>query len=294
MFGYVRPLKGELKVREYEQFKAVYCGLCHSLRRRCGFAARFIVNFDFTFMAMLLSENKKTCWEFKRCIASPFKKKCCHCDDPALDVAADYSVILAYWKFKDAVRDDSFFKSLGARVSTLLLKRPYRRAAKNAPQFDSLTRENISALSVLESEKCDSIDIVADKFAEILRAASDGAQSDERRRILSQVFYHTGRIVYILDALDDLKKDVEDNSYNPLVYRFALQGGELPADARDTMKNTLQHSINLLSSAFELLTVGPWTQILENTIYDGIPWIVEKVFAGEWGQSRRIEKADRH
>ncbi len=59
MFGYVRPLKGDLRVREYESFKAVFCGLCHSLSKNCGFAARFIVNYDLAFMAVLLSGGEK-------------------------------------------------------------------------------------------------------------------------------------------------------------------------------------------------------------------------------------------
>ena len=50
MYGYVRPVKGELKIREYEYFRAAYCGLCEALKRRCGLLARFVVNYDLTFM----------------------------------------------------------------------------------------------------------------------------------------------------------------------------------------------------------------------------------------------------
>ena len=49
MYGYVRPDKGELRVREYELFRAVYCGLCQALRERYGFLSRFAVNYDMTF-----------------------------------------------------------------------------------------------------------------------------------------------------------------------------------------------------------------------------------------------------
>lgn len=294
MFGYVRPLKGELKVREYERFKAVYCGLCHSLRRRCGFAARFVVNFDFTFLAMLLSEAENPCWTYRRCIASPFKKKCCHCSDPALDVAADYSVILAYWKLKDAVADEGCLKSLGSRLSLLLLRTAYRKAARNSPGFDELTRTKLSELSGLEREHCESIDIPADKFANILKGAARGAGTEEHRRILSQIFYHTGRIVYILDAVDDLSKDFETGSYNPLIRRYSLTEGKLSPEAGSAVRLTLRHSENLLSSAFELLPTGPWSDIISNIIYEGIPWVTEKVFSGEWHGARRIDKADKH
>ena len=30
MFGYVRPNRDELKVRELRDYEALYCGLCHA------------------------------------------------------------------------------------------------------------------------------------------------------------------------------------------------------------------------------------------------------------------------
>lgn len=68
MFGYVRPLKGEMKVREYEQYKAVYCTLCKELERHYGLLAKFALSFDITFYAVValdlsgaeISEKKVT------------------------------------------------------------------------------------------------------------------------------------------------------------------------------------------------------------------------------------------
>lgn len=31
MFGYIIPFKPELKIKEYEIFKAYYCGLCKAI-----------------------------------------------------------------------------------------------------------------------------------------------------------------------------------------------------------------------------------------------------------------------
>ena len=290
MYGYVRPLKGELKVREYESFKAVYCGLCHRLRERCGFAARFVVNFDFTFLAMLLSEAECAHPVYRRCAASPLKKKCCHCGDPALDAAADYSVILAYWKLRDSVQDDGFWKGLGSRIGALLLRRAYRKAAAAAPEFDRCTRENLEALHRLEAENSPSLDAAADKFARILQQAAAGVTSESRRRTLSQIFYHTGRIVYILDAVDDLPSDMAAGGYNPLARRFALTEGQLPEAAAEQVSLTLALSENMLSSAFVLLPEGPWTGVLANIIYEGLPWMRRMVLSGKWREIRKIQK----
>ena len=56
MFGYVRPSVRDLPEEELDRFRAMYCGLCHTLSRRYGQAARFILNYDFTYLAILLSE----------------------------------------------------------------------------------------------------------------------------------------------------------------------------------------------------------------------------------------------
>ena len=55
MFGYVRPLRDELKCRDFDLYRAVYCGLCAAMRRRYGWLAPMFLNYDFTFLALLLS-----------------------------------------------------------------------------------------------------------------------------------------------------------------------------------------------------------------------------------------------
>lgn len=51
MFGYVRPYKDEMKVREYEQYKGIYCGLCRALGKEYGIFTRLTLSYDCTFFA---------------------------------------------------------------------------------------------------------------------------------------------------------------------------------------------------------------------------------------------------
>ena len=55
MFGYVRPSDRRLTEEERETFRAAYCGLCHALGASYGPAGRMILNYDLTFLAMVLS-----------------------------------------------------------------------------------------------------------------------------------------------------------------------------------------------------------------------------------------------
>ena len=56
MFGYVRPPLELLPQAETDRFRRAYCGLCHTLGGRYGPAARMILNYDFTYLAILLSD----------------------------------------------------------------------------------------------------------------------------------------------------------------------------------------------------------------------------------------------
>ena len=57
MFGYVRPSEARLSEADKERFAAAYCGLCRTLGERYGLASRFILNYDFAFLAILLWEG---------------------------------------------------------------------------------------------------------------------------------------------------------------------------------------------------------------------------------------------
>ena len=288
MYGYVRPVRSELRVREYEAFRSVYCGLCHSLGHSCGVAARFVVNYELTLLTMLLYESGEPSLVRRRCMAGPFRRRTCLAADPALDLAADYSVILARWKLRDTVADEGFFRALPARASLLLLHRAGCRAVRRAPDFDAKVEEGLARLSALEGARCESLDRMADGFAKILQSAAVCVRDKTRRRVLSQLLYHLGRTVYILDAVDDLAEDARTGRYNPLICRFDLQNGVLSEEQRATLRLTLRHSQNMIVSAFQLLSRGPWTDILENILYLGLPQVTELVLTGKWKNRKKL------
>jgi hypothetical protein len=289
MYGYIRPDKGELKVREYESFRGVYCGLCHTLKARYGWACRFLVNYDFTFLAMLLAPAGEAVTCVRRCPYHPFRKTRCPSACPSLETAADHSVILGYWKLKDGMTDRGFLGRLGCALACLILRRAYHKAVQKQPAFAKATEENLKALGALERESCASLDQVADRFARILQAVAQDGDSP-RDRVLRQLLYPLGRIVYVLDAVDDLAEDEKSGGYNPLRYRYTLEGGKLRDEDAAALRQSLQLSHNSLSAAFQLLEENPYTGILSNVIYFGLPSVTQAVFAGTWQAERPIHK----
>ena len=77
MFGYVTPFKMELKIKDYEKFKAYYCGLCHEIKSNFGDLPRMSLNYDMTFIAVLFDalSSDKTIYEPFKCALHPTKKK---------------------------------------------------------------------------------------------------------------------------------------------------------------------------------------------------------------------------
>lgn len=293
MFGYVLPPLDALPQEETQRFRAIYCGLCHTLRRRYGWAARFILNYDFTFLAMLLSDPQEPLCREGRCIASPVRKRCYAAATPALELAADESVILTYWQLRDGIADHSFFKGLKYRLAAGLLRRAYRKACGIRPAFDEAVRRQLTELAALEKARCASIDAAADPFARLLAAAADAAGDPTQRRILQQILYHLGRWVYLIDAADDLDEDRTSGSYNPLLYRYGPQTGRLEGEDRRAFAATLDQSIRMIEAAFELWDFGCWHALLESTFYAGLFQVGKAVLDGTFQSGLQIRKKEK-
>jgi len=293
MFGYVRPLKGELKVVEFESFKATYCGLCHTLGKRYGFFARFVLNYDLAFFAAAAEGLQGgVTYKHRRCIASPFRKNCTACMSAASELAADITVILTYWKMDDATRDGGFFKRLGAKIVKLGFGLYYKKAKRLRNGLCSLVGDSIRELSVLEGENCASIDRVADTFARILEHAALAAEDDiitaEECTAFSRMFYHIGRWIYIVDACDDLAEDAKSGDYNPVALRYKLDG-KLDGEPAEEVKRTLAYSLDAAFLEYKKLDFGSRAGFIENVLGLGLDSVADAVFDGKW---RKKDKPD--
>ena len=287
MFGYVRPSAQDLPEGELDRFRTMYCGLCHTLSQRYGQAARFILNYDFTYLAILLSDGTAGKENAGRCYTSPIKKRPYLESTAAMELAADESVILAYWQLRDGVEDHAWASGLKYRAGARLLESAYRKAAAFRPAFDQAVRRQLQMLSTLEKEKNPSMDKAADTFAVLLSSAAEGVEEPVRRRVLEQILYHLGRWVYLIDAADDLKKDAESGNYNPVALRYGLKDGAWDPESRHAFAVTLDHSIHQMAAAFELWNFGVWTTVLQTTFYAGLFRVGHAVLEGTYHRRDR-------
>ena len=296
MFGYVRPRRDELKVREDARYRAAYCGLCRAMARAYGFRTRFLVNYDMTFLYLLRASLEpaaagRSCW----CPARLFGKKRCVCDEAGFSPVTACNIILSYHKILDNIRDSGWFRGVGYRFLKLLFRRPYKKAARIAPEFDRLARQQLDQLNRLEQEKSSSIDATADAFARLTAGCAGDYRDEAVRRPMQAVLYQTGRFIYLCDALDDLKDDLKTDSYNPLRYRFSPGSDGLKTEDLDYLAELMDSSVNLAGAALELLPMKSGEGLLENIIFLGLPAVFQAVRAGRFhARAKENPRKEKH
>lgn len=284
MFGYVRPVFSQLSKEEKDRYQSAYCGLCHTMGKHYGWIARFTLNYDFTLLALLHygcsgSAEVQCC----RCPAHPLRKpKQCLCGE-SLDAAAAQSMILTWHKLSDDINDRGFLGGLPARLLRALFRRGYRRAVQMQSRFDSKVAIEMERLREFEEMHSPKLDRVADTFAAILSAAAEEYADEKCHRVMSQLFYHLGRWIYLVDAWDDLDSDQKRGRYNPLNARFCGNAKSEQA----YVETTISHSARLIQSAAALLDFGEWKPVIENILCIGIPTVQRAVFDGQWKELQK-------
>ena len=281
MFGYIKPFRPELKIREAEDYKAVYCGLCKELGRSYGIFARMTLSYDFAFMAMLfMSLDKNSCPSFEKCscIAHPFKKQCRCLGNRAISLSAKAAMILTYYKLKDDLSDKGLLKKIAAAVLFPFAASARKKAlsfGEEAIFIDNSAAEMMAEQKILEEEKTPLPDKAAEPTAKFLSRIITLGGNSGNERILERFGYLLGRYIYLCDALDDIEDDIEKGNYNPFIF-----GGE---KAVSEAKSALFLTTAELFDDLELLELDKYKEIVENTIDLGLKAEIERIINKKGG-----------
>ncbi len=277
MFGYIKPYVPELKVSEYEKYRAAYCGLCCSIGRVTGQLSRFTLSYDLVFLAAVRMVLEEITPEFKPmyCLAHPMRKRLTITENPALTYAAQISAVLADEKNRDDLNDEHGAGRIKSSVVSPFLSAFAKNAEKELP---SDCRRNIceklKRLDELEKQGCTSVGDTADAFGEVLRYVFSLGLNDEKANIAGNIGYHTGRFAYICDAADDMTDDIQKHRYNPIAGgwgEYALTDGKMSPMVREAIMMSAPLELEKLSSAVESLDAKHiMTPIIKNTVYLGM------------------------
>ncbi|MBQ9965989.1 MAG: hypothetical protein IJP22_04595 [Clostridia bacterium] len=265
MFGYVRIYKPEMKIKEYDTYKAIYCSLCKQLGKKYGILSRLTLSYDFTFLALLEMALKEDCPQFVqgRCTFNPLKK-CNYCKDTLnFDMSCAAAMIMLYYKVLDNIADEKGIKKLFFLLCRTIFKRPYKKAARQFTNIEKIVSEYIGEQNKLENENNQILDLAAqptaNAMAKILALCSD---DENQKRILERIGYCLGRYIYILDAACDYEQDLKSGSYNCLKFDKEF--------SKEDIFSKLYFCINEATLAFELLDLKKFKPILVNILYVGL------------------------
>ena len=293
MFGYVKPFVPELKVKENEFYRAVYCGLCKALGRKSRLLS-FTLSYDFVFLAIVdMAVNKEQRIELgrQRCYAHPLKKRSYIEGNPSLDRTAGAAALLLYYDLLDDIADGRGIKKLLAKLA-LPKARRIRKKHIGDGRLDGIIAKKLDALSKIENDLSGSVYAPADIFGQLLgevfRNAGDGDPESPLCRCLYTLGRYTGRWIYVVDALDDIKKDKKSGSYNP----FVISGEADDPEFGRRMNEALIFELIEAEKALDLIEIpdAGLRDIVYNILRLGMPTVAKKVIAGEYGKNNKKRK----
>ena len=261
MFGYVLINKEELKFKEYDVYKSYYCGLCQTLNNRSGRFAQLTLNYDMTFLQLLLTGlyEPKTKLENFRCKIHPFKKSIKRRNE-ITDYIADMNLFLAYLNCIDDWEDE---KKLSRKIYTIIVKKKEKKIKKQYPEKTAKLEAILKKSSEYEKKKEHDIDKISSYSGELMSELFL-YKEDEWKQTLSRMGFFLGKYIYIIDAYEDIEKDLKKGNYNPFSEIYQNE------DFDDFVNQILTMMISECAREFEELPIIEDVDILRNILYSGV------------------------
>lgn len=273
MFGYISPNTSALNDEQNKRFRAVYCGLCHTLRERHGLIGCATLSYDLTFLALLLTalyEPSEIVGQ-ERCVPHPFKTHTYVVSEP-FGYAADMNLALAYHKCQDNWQDDRSIPSLAQKQA---LKRGYAKVQTLYPKQCAAIETWLHEIHRIEFENRMDIDAPVNATGRMLGELFSW-RSDCWSDSLREIGDGLGRFIYFMDAYDDLPQDAKRGRFNPLK---PYQGD---AAFESMCRDAMVMMMGDCTQAFEQLPILQDADLLRNVLYSGV-----------WGKYVQIQKKRR-
>ena len=257
MFGYLAADTVHLTPEELSRYKACYCGLCRTLQDRHGIQARLTLNYDMTFLILLLQslhEPEESGGE-EPCLVHPIQSRPWQRSEITA-YAADLNLALAYLKCLDNWEDDGSLLALGEAKA---LRKAYDAVCGRYPRQCAVMQTSLRELSALEKERREDPDAASACFGRLLGELfvwREDRWADTLRRMGEAL----GRAVYVMDACMDLDGDAARGHYNPFRRYYGL------ADNKDRFRVVLQMLMGDCLRAFDVLPLVQDVSILKNIL----------------------------
>ena len=263
MFGYININRNQLTEESKEAYQAYYCGLCQKLRNNFGAKGQMLLNYDMTFLIVLLTglyelESQKQ--EFT-CPMHPTRKQTAWLNE-ATGYAADMNLLLGYHNLEDDWKDD---KSYTKKALAKILEKDYVNVREKYKRQAEAVETYMEKLKAAEEDKEQDLDVTAGLTGEMMGEIFDWKR-DEWSEELHCLSFYMGKFIYLMDAYEDMEKDKKKKQYNPL----RLMADQCQGDFETFCKLMLTSMMSECARSFERLPILTHADILRNVLYSGV------------------------
>lgn len=262
MFGYVITNCKTLSEGERQRLRALYCGMCRTLKQRYGHIGRFALSYDMTFLALVLSAlyEPEEATGVEKCLPHPVKAHPYAVTEMSA-YAADINVALAYHKCADNWQDDHNVAYAAARGA---LSGAYKKAFERIPEKCRAIEKWMSDIRALEADGCEELDPPMNLTGELMGKLFQYDPNDYFAAQLYDMGAGLGRFIYFMDAYDDLDSDIRHKRFNP------LKGLRRQDDFEALCKSGLTMMMADCAEAFERLPIVKDADLIRNILYSGV------------------------
>ena len=283
MFGYVKTDKPEMKIKEYEAYRGLYCSLCKAMGRYFGVFSRLTLSYDITFLLLTRLSFMGTLPYFEggRCPFNPTKRcnYCCNAEEE-FRYASAVSMMMFYHKVRDNIYDGKVLKRVLMYMLLPWAILKYKKAKKMYTEIAEIIESCMARQSETEKKNSASTDEAAHQSAEALGRITAYNMNDPEGNIY-RFGYGIGKWVYLTDAFDDIEKDLKDGSYNVFINKYNLSRESYTDEIKQDITATINMSSGFFIDAYEKTENKALAPIMENIIYEGMHKSLDRIISGE-------------
>lgn len=278
MFGTLKPHRCTMDRGVEAEYRLFYCGLCQGLGRRFGPLSRGVLSRDAVFVALVADGLAEQAAEPSscRCPMMPLKHQpTASGDSVPLRYAAGIQMLLGdQWladRAADGNRPAAVARSLAARpVATA--RDDLARLGVSLERLEGFERRQAAVedgSATPEEAAAPTAEALGLVFAALVDLPTAGPEQRQPavREDLRQLGHHVGQVIYLADALEDLRKDYLRGHFNPCVVEGAQGRRIVPGRVRSACR-TLKKAQQGIA---QLLPRLPWKRhlpVVENILND--------------------------
>ncbi|NCA67169.1 MAG: hypothetical protein EOM87_03790 [Clostridia bacterium] len=289
MFGYILPDKPNMYVKDYTLYRAYYCGLCKSTKKYYGNLMRFSVNYDVTFLDIIIHGLKGVKAEILEgvCALNPVQKKPFVKKDDISAAMVHLNVLLADFKSRDDMADAPSGKK---RLVKRFLKRKTIKARQALPEEARILDETYIKQQEFERQNIASMDRAADAFSVAMRQIFKAQLREKYSDSVGVIAYNLAKFVYLMDAIDDFEQDCARGEYNALrlMYKDIVTKRELIDTANITLDEMVNGILADIREAYEQVEITINEGIVTNTLWFGLRARAQSIMNKECTKCQKV------